>query len=611
MKTTNKELIQLLNSVVVAYMLKGENRFKIIAYERAIHTIENITYQLHSLWEKGELYTISGIGHMILSHIEDYFKNNKTSYFSKIISSVPQSVFVLMNIGGIGPKKAYTLTKVLKLENPQRAIEELSKACEQNKVAILESFGEKSQQDIYQAIIRYQKNVNKKPRMLLSSAFNKADDICQYLSKHPLVLRAEILGSLRRKVSTVGDIDILIQVKSQKSKVKSNFQIIIDYFIQYPQVTSVLGAGDKKASIIISSGEQIDLRIADKKNYGSMCAYFTGSKEHNISLREYALKKGYSLSEYGIREVKSQKLKVKNRNEKVKTFQFEHEEDLYAFLGLDFIPPELREGTNEIELAEKKQLPELVTEKDMKGDFHIHSSYDLEPSHDLGENTYEEILKMAHKLRYKYVAFSDHNPSISRHSEEDIIAILKRRKEYIVQKNMSNKIERVHFFISLEVDIRPDGTIAFPDKAGEYVDMLIISIHSRFDMSAGDMTARILKALTYPKVKILAHPTARLLEKRDSIEADWEKIFERCAEKKIAIEINASPQRLDLPDMLVKRAIDKGVKLVINTDAHATDQMSGMKWGVFVARRGAAKKHDIINTMSYNEVKKWIDEIKN
>lgn len=613
MDLTNKHLAKLLRQVMAVYLLKGENRFKIIAYERAIHTIEKSTYDVSVLWKKGELYTIAGIGQTILSHIENYFKNPKTSYFSKIISSVPQSVFILLNIGGIGPKRAYALTQALKLENPQRAIEELAKACEQNKVASLDSFGEKSQHDIYQAIMRYKKNMHKKPRILLSSAFEKAYEVCAYLQKHPLVSRAEALGSLRRKVSTVGDIDILIKIKSQirpaetkarrESKVKNNFKIIIDYFIQYPQVVSVIGAGDKKASIIISSGEHIDLRIADETNYGSMLQYFTGSKEHNIALREYTLKKGYSLSEYGIQEVKSNK-------KKSKIFLFSDEKKLYSFLGLEYIPPELREGGDEILLAEKKQLPELVVEKDIKGDFHIHSSYDLEPSHDLGDNTYGEILQKADELHYAYVAFSDHNPSISRHSETDIVTILKRRNEYIVQKNMSNKVERVHFFISLEVDIRPNGTIAFPDKAYEYVDMLTVSIHSRFDMSYTDMTERILKALNHSKVKILAHPTARLLEKRDSIDADWNKIFERCAEKNIAIEINGSPQRLDLPDILVKQAIKKGVQLVINTDAHSVDQMEGMKWGVSVARRGGAKKHDIINTMSYNEVKKWISEVK-
>ncbi|HLD26607.1 MAG TPA: hypothetical protein VJB63_01475 [Patescibacteria group bacterium] len=610
MNVTNKELVQLLRSVVVAYILKGENRFKIIAYERTIHTIEHMSSELYNLWKKDALYTTHGIGQSILSHIEDYFKKGEASYCAKVISSVPQSVFALMSIAGIGPKKAYALTKALQLEDSQSAVDELQRACEQNKVAGLESFGEKSQSDMYKAIIRYKKNVKKNPRMLLSSVIQKAEDVRDYLNKHQLVKRVDVLGSLRRKVSSIGDIDILVQVKSQKSKVKNSSQTIIDYFIQYPQVVSVIGAGEKKASVIISSGEQIDLRIADMKTFGTMLQYFTGSKEHNIKLREHALGLGYSLSEYGIKEIKSPKSKVKNRK-KLKTFRFRNEEDLYTFLGLEYIPPELREGTNEIELAGKKMLPKLVTLYDIRGDFHIHSSYDLEPSHDLGENTYEEILKKASTLQYEYVAFADHNPSISRHSELEVVAILKRRKEYIVQKNMSNKIERVHFFISLEVDIRPDGSIAFPDAALDYVDMLIVSIHSRFDMPYDDMTTRILNAITYPKVKILAHPTTRLLEKREEIDADWDIIFDNCQKKNIAIEINASPHRLDLPDLLVRRAVEKGVKLVINTDAHATDQMNGMKWGVSVARRGFAKKNDIINTFQYNDVKKWIEEVKN
>lgn len=593
METTNKKLIRLLRSVATVYLLTNENRFKIVAYERAADTIDHWNREITDIRENNQLHTLTGIGPSILSHIEDYFKNGKNSYLAKIIATVPQSVFTLMDVPGIGPKKAYKLTNALHLNDPQTAIEKLQHACEAGKIAILDTFGEKSQQEILNAITIYRKRVKKEPRTSLSYAYRIAYDMLAYLRKNPLIKKSEALGSLRRATATIGDIDIVAMCDPDDARK------VIEYFTSYPSL-SVREEGDKKASLVVSSGNQIDLRVASPSEYGSMLQYFTGSKSHNIKLREHALKLGYSLSEYGIKQ-------MRNNKKKQKMFQFSNEKDLYAFLRLDYIPPELREGTNEIELAEKKLLPTLVSLDDIKGDFHVHSSYDLEPSHDAGENSYLKLLEKTHEKKYEYIAFSDHNPRISGHTDADIIAILKKRKEHIVQKIMSKKNKVVHYFISLEVDILPDGTIALPDQAIDYVDMLIIAIHSRFHMPRDDMTRRILKALIYPKVKILAHPTTRLLERREEIDVDWDSIFDECKKRNIAMEINASPQRLDLPDQLVRRAVEGQVKLAINTDAHAVDQMDGMKYGVSVARRGWAKKSDIINTMQYNEVKKWIE----
>lgn len=589
MDLTNKHLAKLLRQVAAAYLLKNENRFKIIAYERAADTIDHLNQEVKDIWEDNKLFTIQGIGPSILSHIEDYFKKAEKSHLIKVIQRLPPSVFILMDIPGIGPKKAFKLTKALDLTNPETAIEDLKTACLAGKVATLENFGEKSQTEILNSINLFKKRVGKKERMPLPYAYSLAEDILSYLRKHPLVQKAEALGSLRRMTATIGDIDIAVKIKNLKPKVKS-YKDVIDYFIHYPNAISVVNAGDKKASIIVSGNQQIDLRVISKNAYGSMMQYFTGSKEHNIKLREYALKKGLSLSEYGIKRVKSPKSKVQSFND---------EKSLYHFLDLDYIPPELREGTDEIRKAVKHELPKLIELKDIKGDFHIHSSYDLEPSHDLGANTYQEILQKAHQLNYEYVAFSDHNPSIGNHTNADIIKILKKRNDFIRQKLSK-------FFISLEVDILPNGDLALPDEAIDYLDMMIVSIHSRFEMEKDAMTKRILKALECPKVKILGHPTGRLLDQREEIAADWERIFENCKNKDIALEINAYPKRLDLPDVLVRQAVEMGVKLVIDTDAHDIDGMEMMSYGAAVARRGFAKKTDIINTMSYNDVKRWL-----
>lgn len=593
---TNKEISYLLRCVAAAYLLTGENRFKVIAYERAADTVDHLNRELYDIWESGHLFSVEGIGPSILSHIDEYFKKKEDSHFLQIINKIPQSVFVLMKIPRIGPKKAFKLVKALELTNPETAIEDLYQACLNNKVAQIETFGEKSQEEIIEGIEIFKKGEIKQERMPLPYAYNLALEVINYLKKHPLVERVDILGSLRRMVATIGDIDIAIQIKNQKSKIKS-YKEIINYFINYPKKISVLNAGENKASILVTGNRQVDLRIQEKESYGSMLQYFTGSKSHNIKLREYGLKLGYSLSEYGIKKIKNQKSKI---------YKFENEEDFYKFLGLQYIPPELREGTEEIELAVKNQLPKLVALKDIKGDFHIHSSYDLEPSHDLGENSYQEILNKAKNLNYKYLAFADHNPSITNHKEDEIIEILKRRKQYIVQKIMNKNFERLNYFISLEVDILPDGQIALPEESVKYLDFIIVSIHSRFKMSKKEMTKRILRAISYPKIKILGHPTGRLLGKREEIDVDWLAVFKECRKRNIALEINSWPERLDLPDNLVKQAIKNQVKLIINTDAHNVQEMDNMFYGVAVARRGWARKNDTINTWEEREVRKWI-----
>lgn len=596
MEFTNKAIAHLLRSVAAVYLLKNEIRFKVIAYERAADTIDHLDRELKDIWENGKLTTVSGVGPSILSHIDEYFRKKQDSYLVRILRRIPAPVFSLMKVPGIGPKRAYKLVTALRIKSEKTAVEKLREACLDDKVAQIDSFGEKSQEEILKAINIHKQSANKEERMPLLYAYSLAQQIMTYLKKNKHVKRVDALGSLRRMVTTIGDIDLAVLCDKEHEKE------VIEWFTAYSDKIYIQEKGDKKASIITSARKQVDLRVAGKENYGAMLQYFTGSKTHNIKLREYALKKGFSLSEYGIKSLKKRQ----------KTLQFPSEEEFYHFLGLPYIPYELREGTNEIELALKHELPKLVETTDIKGDFHIHSNYDLQPSHDFGTDSYEKIVKKAASMNYEYVAFSDHNPSLSNHIDKQIINILKRRKDFIVQRIMSNKFKHSNYFISLEVDILPDGRIALPDKALEYVDMIIVSIHSRFQMDRDEMTNRILKGLAHPKVKILGHPTGRLLQKRGEIDADWERIFTVCKKNNTALEINAWPQRLDLPDILVRQAVEAGVKLVINTDSHAVFQMDNMFYGVTVARRGWAKKSDIINTRDYHEVRRWIEggEIK-
>lgn len=585
----NQEIAKKLREVAAAYLLKGENHFRIIAYERAADAIEHLTVECKDLWQQGKLKSIPGVGSNIASHLDELFRMGKVKHFRKIVGDIPPALFPLLDIPGFGPMKGYRLVQELGLKNPQTVIGDLEHAAKSGRVAQIEGFGRKSELDILQRIAEYRQGTAKTSRMLLPYAYELVEQLLPYVKKCPQATRIEPLGSLRRMTATVGDIDIAAATDNPKA--------VIDWFASYPRKERVLEKGATTASILVAGGKHIDIMVQPIGQFGSLLQHFTGSKQHNIRLREYALKKGLSLSEYGIRSQKRKRLR-----------KFATEEDFYRALDMDWIPPELREDQGEIEAALKRQLPKLVMLEDIKGDLHIHSNYNLEPSHDLGSSTPKDILLLADKLGYEYVGFSDHNPSRSRHTEDQIISIMKKRKEYFEKIIYSTKSVRVNLFIMLEVDILPDGTLALPEKAFNYVDAVIISVHSRFNQLKTEMTKRVLTALAHPKVKILGHPTGRMIGRREGFELNWEKVFAFCKKHKKALEINSWPQRLDLPDTLVKQAVDAGVNLVINTDSHQKEQMRNMRYGVAVARRGWASKGDILNTLSYNEFKKWLVE---
>ncbi len=599
-KYSNKAIAHLLRSVAASYLIKETpasekqgNRFKIIAYERAADAVEHSNREIKDVWQEGKLQEIPGIGASIADHLNEYFKTGTSKHFQEVMKTIPPSVFELMHIRSLGPKRAYKLVKTLHLNDPKTVVEDLKRAIGANKVAEIPSFGLKSQEDILESIKIYEGRLTKKERMPLPYAFSIAQDILDYLKKNPKVKKVDALGSLRRMVSTIGDIDIAASVSSSKDA-----EEVVRYFTKYPKAISIEDAGQKKASIIIRPNTRVDLRVQEEADYGSMLQYFTGSKSHNINLREFALKKGYSLSEYGIKRV---------RGDKQSIHKFKNEADFYNFLGLQYIPPEIREGSNEIDLAKKKEIPNLVELKDIRGDLHVHSSYNLEPSHDLGENTPLEIMEKALSLGYEYIGFADHNPRITGRSINEVNSIMRARKQHIDKTFSTKKLERSRYFIGIETDILPNGTIALPKESIQYIDYQIVSIHSSFNMKSHEMTKRVLEALKAEKVRIFGHPTGRLLGKRDEYELDWELIFETCRKNDIALEINAWPLRLDLPDTLVRRAVDRGVKLAINSDAHTNCEMDNMFYGVEVARRGWAKKTDIINTLSYEDLRKWLN----
>lgn len=593
---TNQEIAHLLKSVAAAYQIKKEDQFRVLAYQKAADSIERSTVGVKGLWDRGKLNELPGVGPNIASHLNELFENGEVKHFKQIFEGLPSAMFELLQIPGVGAKTAYKLSKELKLNDPVKAITGLEKAAKEGRIQLIEGFGEESEKDILRGITELR---GKTTRIVLPRASQIAQEILEWLKKCPQVLRADPLGSLRRQVSTIGDIDIAVA--------SDNPKVVLAHFVAYPYKERVIESGSVTASIKLVSGEHIDLMVQPSSAYGALLQHFTGSKEHNVALREFALKKGMSLSEYGIKKG-------------TKIHEYQSEEDFYHDLGLIWIPPELREDTGEIEAALRSTqgkpggLPQLIELKDINGDLHLHSDFPIETSHDEGVNSMKDILIKAAALSYEYVGFSEHNPSTSRHNAVEIIDLLKRKQErveeinYSYEKTSNRRVNQLltRAFNGLEIDIKPDGELAIPEKGLDFLDYAIVSLHSSFRMPREEMTKRVLRALDHPKVKILGHPTGRKLGERAGVELDWEKIFSFCLEQSKWLEINAWPERLDLPDSLVREAVIRGVKMIICTDSHAATQMNLMRYGVSVARRGWSEKSDIVNTLEYNDFKEML-----
>ncbi len=604
---TNLEIAELLRDVAAAYQLKGEakNKFRIVAYERAADAVEHASSELKDLWDEGKLNDVPGIGESMTAHLDDLFKNGHSKHFDEVLKGLPPSIFKLMELPGIGVKTAHRLVTSLKIgnTNPVADLESLAKA---GKIATLDGFGEQSQEDIIKSIGRVRKRVK---RHLLPYAMDIAQDIIAWLKKDKNIIKVEALGSLRRKASTIGDLDIAIA--------STNPQVSLEHFTNYPKKQRTLEVGDVSSSIITTGGMQVDVIALPKTSFGSLLQHFTGSKHHNVALREYALKKGLSLSERGIKVVSKAKILTKNDilrlekvahlNKKTEIYEFADEKKFYNFLGLTWIPPEIREGLGEIEQAKLNKLPKLIQLSEVRGDLQIHSNFDIETSHDLGQSSMEEVIEKANSLGYEYIAFTEHNPSHSKHSVDEIINILKKKKTKIEKLNTSLRGSLKRVFNSLEIDILPNGSLPVSDEGLKLLDFALVSIHSSFDMPKRKMTERILRALSHPKVKIWAHPTGRLLQKRESIEANYREIFEFCVKNNKFIEINCDPARLDLPDFFVKEAMEMGVKFTLGTDAHHKGHMDNMLWGVSVARRGWLEKKHVLNALTLKDFEKMVE----
>lgn len=581
---TNAEIAKLLRKVAAVYEIKDEDFFRTRAYQNAANSIENLTVSVRDLWEQGKLDEIPGVGPALAEHLDELLKTGKVKHFDQELKRVPAGMFSLLGVRGVGPKTAYKIAKRFRLKNPKTALSEVERLIKKGQLEKLPGFGEKLQEKIKTSI---EAKFTKEERMLLSEALPVATAYLDYLKTIPEIISAEPLGSLRRHLATIGDIDLAICTKKPKEAMLAA--------LKYKEIAKVITSGESVGRVKLKSGHEIDIKLSSPDEWGSLLQHYTGSKLHNIALRSFALEQHLSLSEHGIKNTKTNKI-----------FKAKDEKDFYARLGLPYIPPELREGEEELDQAKKNEVPKLVELSDIKGDFHIHSDFDFETSHDLGASPLSEIMDKASGLSYEYVGVSDHNPKFSGLSFNEKKKILEDRKKYLnteyrkYEKRVKKRVPKI--LIGLEIDIRSDGELALDKDLIDLIDYAIVSIHTSFDLTKEQNTKRIIAALGHPKAIILGHPTGRMLNQRESIQANWGEVFDFCKKNKKIVEVNATPARLDLPDDLIKMAIRSGVKVVINTDSHHAEQLDFMRFGVWTARRGWCRKPDVVNTYSYKDL---------
>jgi len=563
----NSEVAKVFQDIADLLELKGENQFKIRAYQRVVRSIEHLPVEVEQLVAEDKLKEVPGVGEAITKKITELVTTGHLGYYEELKADFPEGISTLLDIPSIGPKTAMLLSSELGI----RSVDELEAAITGGKVASLPRMGDK----ITENILRHIQALRRKDqRIPIGEALPVVDEILSRLGQVPGVRNLAPAGSLRRFRETVGDIDLM--------GTADNASEIIQTFVSLPQVREILASGTTKASVVVSGGLQVDLRIVEHDCFGSLLQYFTGSKQHNINLRERAHRMGLKLSEYGITNLATGELE-----------KFATEEAFYERQGLEFIPPELREGQQEVERAERGTISKLVELSDIKGDLHVHTNWSD------GHDSIEAMALAARDLGYQYLGISDH--SGGRGIAHGLDA--ERLKQQIAEiKELNQRISGIHILSGIEVDIRADGSLDMPDELLAELDIVTAAVHSSMNQSQEQMTRRIIRAIENPNVDVLAHPTSRLLPGREPVAVDMEAIFRAALRTNTMLEINAMPSRLDLKDIHAYRARELGVKLVINTDAHSTEHLAFMRFGVGVARRGWCQAQDIINTKPLKEV---------
>ena len=558
----NTEVAGVFQDIADLLELKGEIPFKIRAYQRAVRSIEHLPVELEQLMKEGKLREVTGIGEAIAKKITELLTTGRLEYYERLRAEFPEGVIALLDIPGIGPKTAMRLSTALGVTS----VEELERAIVEGKVAGLFRLGDKTAENILHHL---QSMRTREQRTPIGVALPLVEDIIFSLRQRSDLRNLIPAGSLRRFQETIGDIDLM--------GTAADGGAAIDTFVRLPQVKEVLAKGGTKASVISHHGLQVDFRVVEDDAFGSLLQYFTGSKQHNIALRERGHRQGLKLSEYGITDLRSGEME-----------KFAAEEDFYHRLGLQFVPPELREGQQEVERAEQGTLPELVSLSDIRGDLHVHTNWSD------GHDSIEAMAIAARALGYQYIAITDHSKGrgIAHGLNEERV-----REQISEIRRLNERLEGIHILSGIEVDIRADGGLDLPDELLKELDVVIAGVHSAMGQEEERMTRRILRAIESPYVDIIAHPTCRLLGEREPVAADLETIFRVAARTGTILEINAMPDRLDLKDIHIFRARELGVKLIIGTDAHSTEHLGYVRFGVGIARRGWCEAGHISNTL--------------
>jgi len=570
----NKDVARILNEIALLLELTGENPFKIRAYAEGARIIESLDSPVAELIPSGALSQIKGIGKTLSLQISQLVQDGFIPLHQELKATFPEGVREMLRVPGLGPKKVKELFEKLGI----KSIGELEYACHENRLITLSGFGQKSQEKILQGIEQFKRFQG---RFLFGGAYPQALTILEEIRNHPRTLQASLAGSLRRRMETVKDLDLVVE--------SAHPEEVMNFFVNLPMVEQVIGQGPTKSSVLLQSGIQADLRVVGPKQFAYALHHFTGSKAHHTALRGRAKTLGFKLNEYGL--FKGEKL-----------ISCDDESAIYQKIGLDFIPPVLREDLGEIEAAENHTLPVLVEEKDIRGTFHFHTQLSD------GTPTLAQWVEAAEKKGLSYLGISDHSQSAAYAGGLKSDQLKKQRAEIA---SINQKQKKVFLFWGIESDILPDGSLDYPDEILSQFDFVIASVHSRFTMTETEMTNRIIRAMENPYTTMLGHPTGRLLLARDPYPVDMNRILETAAKNKVIIELNANPHRLDLDWRLMKKAKQLGIKIAINPDAHHLDGLDDLSYGLGIARKGWLTRKDVFNTLEGDQIKTYFVRKKN
>jgi DNA polymerase (family 10) len=562
----NKLIAEIFREIADILEIKGENHFRIRAYERASQNIESLPEDVEILIRENTLKDVDGIGKDLEEKAREIVSTGKLKYLEELKKDIPEGLIEMLNVPGIGPKTAKLLHEKLDIQD----VVMLERMAHAGKIRNLEGMGKKTEENILAGIELFKKS---REKLDLKTAADVAEGFVSKLKKLKEAKKISPAGSLRRMKEAVRDIDILISSNKPQN--------IMAAFIALADVKDVVAKGPTKSSVLTKDNVQVDVRVVDELSYGASLMYFTGSKEHNIKLRQLAIKKGLKLNEYGL-----------FKGEKI--IAGKTEEEIYKALGLSYIEPELREDRGEVEASLKGELPDLVKIEDIKGDLHSHSTWSD------GGSSIEEIVIKARELGYEYIAITDHSQGLKIAGGLNARELDLKRKDI---ERLNKKYKDIKILFGSEVDIDSDGNLDYPDSVLREMDVAIAAIHAGFKQSSASITKRIIKACQNKYINIIAHPTGRLWGSRNAYDMNLEEVFKAAKDTNTALEINSFPQRLDLNDVNSRMAKEAGVKIVINTDSHLAEHLSMMKFGVAVARRAWLEKKDVLNTATLSKLK--------